>query len=298
MRRKHRYKQTHKQIHKQTHTKKHLPEKRLPFYRRKNLRQKFKCAAAATALTIGAAGAAGTVAAQENRPFQPQTVDAPASSALVLHHNRASLTDLEDGFARLHAQNSAVNDDNSLSTIFNKRMREADHAWLSYRWFGMIDRHNREMRRSSENLDIVANWLRGFDDLKDKPRMQQLREVDRRVDNFLTYASDREVYGKADYWATPLDSLKNKRGDCEDFAIMKYFALRWIGVPEDDMRLVAVKMREDKKAGHATLVVKSGGVNYVLDNRSPPGIVRPDSAHTWEYRTVSAMNANGVWRRR
>jgi predicted transglutaminase-like cysteine proteinase len=55
-------------------------------------------------------------------------------------------------------------------------------------------------------------------------------------------------------------------GDCEDYAIAKYIALRESGVPEEDLRLLFVhdaRVRED----HAVVTVHLEGRWLVLDNR-------------------------------
>jgi len=48
--------------------------------------------------------------------------------------------------------------------------------------------------------------------------------------NDVKYASDMKVYHKEDYWATPWQFLGKDRGDCEDYVISKYFALRYLGI--------------------------------------------------------------------
>ena len=59
------------------------------------------------------------------------------------------------------------------------------------------------------------------------PRMtewQRLSEVNR-IFNQVTKVSDLRKWGRKDYWATPEEFLQTKGGDCEDFAVAKYFAL-------------------------------------------------------------------------
>ena len=54
----------------------------------------------------------------------------------------------------------------------------------------------------------------------------------------VVFASDAEVWGQTDYWASPLEMLAKGRGDCEDFVIGKYFSLLVAGVPVQHLRLV------------------------------------------------------------
>ena len=49
-----------------------------------------------------------------------------------------------------------------------------------------------------------------------------------------------DVWGVMDYWETPAEFFQ-KSGDCEDFAIAKYFALRDLGFPASQMRIVVLK---------------------------------------------------------
>ena len=47
-----------------------------------------------------------------------------------------------------------------------------------------------------------------------------------------------------DYWASPLETLDKGRGDCEDYAIAKYFSLLAAGVPVARLRLVYVRAHD------------------------------------------------------
>src|SRR5690606_26911116 len=51
------------------------------------------------------------------------------------------------------------------------------------------------------------------------------------------------IWRQADYWATPLETLAKRAGDCEDFVIAKYFSLINIGVAPEKLRLIYVRAR-------------------------------------------------------
>ncbi|WP_341503024.1 transglutaminase-like cysteine peptidase [Gallaecimonas sp. GXIMD4217] len=59
--------------------------------------------------------------------------------------------------------------------------------------------------------------------------------------NQLVFTDDSLLWGKRDYWATPLEFIGVNGGDCEDFSIAKYFSLLELGIPQDKMRLTYVK---------------------------------------------------------
>ena len=61
--------------------------------------------------------------------------------------------------------------------------------------------------------------------------------------NAVPSVTDQAHWGKADYWATPLELLASNGGDCEDFAIAKYFTLRALGVPDERLKITYVKAR-------------------------------------------------------
>ena len=59
--------------------------------------------------------------------------------------------------------------------------------------------------------------------------------------NQLRFISDDNHWQKKDYWATPIEFLSTNGGDCEDFALAKYFTLRELGVSDKKLRLTYVK---------------------------------------------------------
>lgn len=80
------------------------------------------------------------------------------------------------------------------------------------------------------------------------------------------YRLDIDVYKTIDYWAIPQEFYSNS-GDCEDYAIIKYYTLIELGVPREDMRIAIVK-ETIRNIAHAVLVVYTDGDAYVLDNLS------------------------------
>lgn len=110
--------------------------------------------------------------------------------------------------------------------------------------------------------------------------------------NRLAYRTDAQEYGQSDHWATPVEFLTRGAGDCEDFAIAKFFSLKALGFADDDLRVVAVFDRVER-IGHAVLTVSIGGSRFVLDNRSD--VVFPETRFR-DYRPVLSMNEAGTWR--
>jgi predicted transglutaminase-like cysteine proteinase len=107
-------------------------------------------------------------------------------------------------------------------------------------------------------LDIVAA-------AQTKDGRSRLGEINRAMNLAIRYQSDLAQYGAVDAWASPLATMASGRGDCEDYAIAKYLALREAHVAADDLRLVVVRdirRHED----HAVLTVRVEDRWLVLDN--------------------------------
>ncbi|MDN3612115.1 transglutaminase-like cysteine peptidase [Vibrio ostreicida] len=86
----------------------------------------------------------------------------------------------------------------------------------------------------------IETWRKEIRQLKGLPERQQLTEVNRFF-NQLHFVDDIHLWGRKDYWATPLEFLGSNAGDCEDFTIAKYFSLLELGVSDKKLRLVYVK---------------------------------------------------------
>jgi predicted transglutaminase-like cysteine proteinase len=90
--------------------------------------------------------------------------------------------------------------------------------------------------------------------------------INRAINLAIRPMSDFAQWGVPDRWSAPLATLTTGRGDCEDYAIAKYVALRAAGIAEDDVRLVIVR---DLAVGedHAIVAARLDGIWIILDNR-------------------------------
>lgn len=74
-----------------------------------------------------------------------------------------------------------------------------------------------------------------------------------------------EENNSEDIWKTPTQFVYDGGGDCEDFAIIKYHALKEIGIPASHMYILAFKS-DIYKNGHAVLVIFKDSEFLVLDS--------------------------------
>ena len=128
---------------------------------------------------------------------------------------------------------------------------------------------------------------------KEKAAGLELKEKLKQVNNFfnrMPYRTDREVWGVEDYWAIPREFVQ-KSGDCEDYSISKYYALKELGVPASDMRIVVLQ-DTIRNLAHAVLVVFGNGTAYVLDNVSNVIMTHDRLGH---YKPQYSVNEEYRW---
>ena len=116
-------------------------------------------------------------------------------------------------------------------------------------------------------IRAAREWQQVAAQLATAPLLEQLKTVNRFFNRW-PYRLDRDVWLKKDYWATPLEFLRHS-GDCEDFAICKYYALRYLGVEPDRMRIVILR-DTIRSITHAVLAVYTQDDILILDNLSDP----------------------------
>ena len=90
--------------------------------------------------------------------------------------------------------------------------------------------------------------------------------INRAVDLAISPASDETQWRVTDHWSGPLETLQSGRGDCEDYAIVKYAALAAAGIPERHMKIV-ILTNAFPNEDHAVLAVRVEGEWLLLDNR-------------------------------
>jgi predicted transglutaminase-like cysteine proteinase len=103
------------------------------------------------------------------------------------------------------------------------------------------------------------------DNAAPKRFLAKLTMVNRNINDAIRYVPDSDNYGKRDYWAGIAEIASRRRGDCEDYAILKMAALVRLGVPEKSMSIV-VLFDHANKAFHAVLAVATDQGNFILDN--------------------------------
>ena len=91
-------------------------------------------------------------------------------------------------------------------------------------------------------------------------------EINRAINLAIRPMSDTAQHGIADAWTAPLKTLATGTGDCEDYAIAKFAALREAGFAASDLRLIVVH-EPGSEFKHAVASVRLDGDWLILDNR-------------------------------
>lgn len=157
------------------------------------------------------------------------------------------------------------------------------------KWLGVVDRFQDGRKICESSTCTVKGWKEFIADLQGRDTKTQLKEVNRAF-NSKRYTLDINNWGEEDYWATPYQFLK-KNGDCEDYAIAKYMSLKALGVPIEDMRVVALQDL-NLNLGHAVLVVYVGDEPMMLDNQISSVVPANSIRH---YQPVFSINETGWW---
>jgi predicted transglutaminase-like cysteine proteinase len=137
----------------------------------------------------------------------------------------------------------------------------------------------------------AAQFLRLINAVKSKSGREKLEEANRGVNAAIRYVSDLAQHSEADRWSAPLATFATAKGDCEDYAIAKYVALREAGFPLDELRLVLVR---DRAVGqdHAVLAARLDERWLILDNRRPEPVEDTDAS---SFTPLFAINHTGVY---
>lgn len=120
----------------------------------------------------------------------------------------------------------------------------------------------------------------------------RLGEVNRAVNLAIRPVSDLAQYGQIDVWSSPLVTLARGGGDCEDYAIAKFVALRLAGIAPEDLRIVVL---HDTIHGddHAVAAARLDGRWLTLDNQRMAMI---EDANVRNYRPTFVIDQHQVMR--
>jgi predicted transglutaminase-like cysteine proteinase len=115
-------------------------------------------------------------------------------------------------------------------------------------------------RKDASSCPLAAQrFLAIVDEGRARSGRARIGVINRAINLAIMPTSDFVQWGVADRWSAPLETFTTRRGDCEDYAIAKYVALRAAGV--------VVVRNTDVSENHAVVAVRLDGAWVILDNR-------------------------------
>jgi len=145
----------------------------------------------------------------------------------------------------------------------------------------------------SDAVVRVQQWQQLISESGELTDREKLKNVNDFFNQQVEFVSDSFLWGKDDYWATPLEFLAKGAGDCEDYSIAKYFTLRQLGVSDEKLRITYVKALELNQAHMVlTYFITPRSVPLVLDNLIP--VIKP-ALKRKDLLPVYSFNGSGLW---
>ncbi|WP_246139751.1 transglutaminase-like cysteine peptidase [Parahaliea aestuarii] len=154
-------------------------------------------------------------------------------------------------------------------------------------------------RYGANTANTVAEWRELIDAIATLPDDKKVEKVNAFFNRRVRWQQDIDIWGQDDYWATPLETMARRTGDCEDFSIAKYMTLLLAGTPIDKLRITYVKAQmggnlSNRYEAHMVLAYypTPSADPLILDNMVD--MVRPASKRP-DLKPVFGFNSKGLW---
>ena len=138
---------------------------------------------------------------------------------------------------------------------------------------------------------VSAGQLRKFGGGQQMDRLSLIGTVNSTVNHKIRYVEDRQLFGKADYWAGARTTLRLGKGDCEDIALAKMQLLAAAGIARKDM-ILTIARDLARNADHAVLIVRHEGRYLLLDNSTDKVL---DASYSYDYRPIFSFGESATW---
>lgn len=156
-----------------------------------------------------------------------------------------------------------------------------------------------QARYGNDGIVLLDAWQRMLENTNSASTEEKLLQVNQFFNRNLRFTDDITLWKKSDYWATPVEVMGMRAGDCEDYTIAKYFSLLQLGIANEKLRLIYVRAQmggAHSKLFQAHMVLgyysTPEAVPLILDNlinTIEPANNRPD------LRPVFSFNSEGLW---
>lgn len=216
----------------------------------------------AVVLAFGLTAVAASASAAPMVPFQP--------------------SDMLRAFEPFSRSATILPDDNALSEKWRGVARQIDDEMLVLALC--------EEDRSKCTSPAATRFLAIVEAGKAKDGRARAGEINRAINLAVRPGDDLALYGETDVWRAPLAFLTTGAGDCEDYAIAKFVALRAAGVASRDLRIVILRdtLRQED---HAVTSIRLDGRWWLLDNRR---MAMVEDVQLLNHQPLFVLDLNGV----
>lgn len=156
-----------------------------------------------------------------------------------------------------------------------------------------------QQRYGGNAAAVAKDWANVLNAFKSGSEQQKLKDINDYFNRKMRFVDDMTLWGQEDYWATPIEALIKSAGDCEDYAIAKYFSLKFIGVPVSKLRITYVKAKIGGPSSNVTQAhmvltyyATPDAEPLVLDNLLSE--IRPASRRN-DLLPIFSFNSEGVY---
>jgi predicted transglutaminase-like cysteine proteinase len=200
--------------------------------------------------------------------------------------------------ATLNAASPSVDPGGSSAEPFGLTTAKLSEGGLRDKWLGVERELDDELlvlalcqedRPRCQSLP-ARQFLAIVDDATARQGRARLGEINRAINLAIRPMSDLAQYGSIDVWSSPLATFASGAGDCEDYAIAKFVALRLAGVAAEDLRLVILRDTIGQE-DHAVVAARLEGRWLTLDNRR---MAMVEDARLRNYRPTFVIDHDGV----
>ncbi|WP_293932279.1 transglutaminase-like cysteine peptidase [Iodobacter sp.] len=146
---------------------------------------------------------------------------------------------------------------------------------------------------------LFSDWQTLINEARNVTETDKLKRINDFFNRRIQFGDDQTIWNAPDYWATPLETIGKGAGDCEDFAIIKYFSLKELGVAKEKLRLTYVKAKiggasSNISQAHMVLTYypSADAEPLVLDNLLND--IRPASRRP-DLTPVFSFNSDGIF---
>jgi predicted transglutaminase-like cysteine proteinase len=145
---------------------------------------------------------------------------------------------------------------------------------------------------ATTKMERMTAWAKMNASIQNLPELEKL-EVVNQFYNQIPFSDDQSVWQQHDYWASPQELLSKNVGDCEDYAIAKYFSLINAGVSEKKLSLVYVQLLPDRDAHMVLSYLDEGQRSPVILDNFVSEILSTDSRS--DLVPVYSFNGSDMW---